>query len=267
MIARAARHMMFVSGPGVPMDSDTQIGGTNDRFPLTNRSMIDGIRSDDPTNRERAMQSLIAAYWKPVYKYLCMKRFASNEEAKDLTQGFFTLALEKSFIERYVEQRASFRTYLKLCVDGYVANERKAAARQKRGGDRRFISLDFDAADHEFSKAILHRGDDDAYFDRECLRSVLERATILLRCTCERLGKTVHFALFERYDLQHGITDDRPTYEQLAAEFDLPVTQITNYLAWTRQTLRRCALETLRELTGSDAEFRDEARRLFGVNL
>jgi RNA polymerase sigma-70 factor (ECF subfamily) len=196
-----------------------------------------------------------------------MKRLASNEEAKDLTQGFFALALEKSFVERYVTQRSSFRTYLRLCVDGYVVNERKAAARQKRGGDRRFFSLDFDAADTEFSQTARDGRDDEAYFDRECLRSVLERATIMLRNACEGSGKTVHFALFERYDLRHGTTGDRPTYEQLAVEFDLPVTQVTNYLAWTRQTFRRCALETLRELTGEDAEFRDEARRLFGVNL
>ncbi len=249
------------------MDSDTQMGGSNDRFPLTSPSMVNAIRSDDPAKREEAMQLLIAAYWKPVYKYVRMKRFASNEEAKDLTQGFFAFTLEKNFVERYIAQRASFRTYLKLCVDGYVANERKAATRQKRGGDRRFISLDFDAADTEFSQAARDGGDDEVYFDRECLRSVLERATVLLRSACERSGKTIHLALFERYDLQHGITGDRPTYEQLAVEFELPVTQITNYLAWARQTFRRCALETLRELTGGDAEFRDEARRLFGVTL
>lgn len=229
--------------------------------------MIDAIRNGDPTRRDEAMHSLIDAYWKPVYKYLRMKRFASNEEAKDLTQGFFASVLENSFVARYVAQRASFRTYLKLCVDGYVTNERKAANRQKRGGDRQIISLDFDAADIEYSQVVRDGGDDEAYFDRECLRSVLERATNLLRCTCERLGKTVHFALFDRYDLRQGITDDHPTYEHLAAEFGLPVTQVTNYLAWTRQTFRRCALETLLELSDGDADFREEARRLFGVNL
>ena len=50
------------------MDSDTHIGGTNDRFPITNRSIIDAIRSGDPTKRDVAMNALIAAYWKPVYK-------------------------------------------------------------------------------------------------------------------------------------------------------------------------------------------------------
>ncbi len=248
------------------MDGDTQMGGSNDRFPLTNPSVIDAIRSGNPSRRDQALHALIAAYWKPVYKYIRMKRLASNEEAKDLTQGFFALALERGFVERYVAQRASFRTYLRLCVDGHVANERKAAARQKRGGDRHHLSMDFDAADTECSQIAGVIGDDESYFDRECLRSVMERATLLLQDTCNRSGKMVHFALFERYDLRRAAAD-RPTYEQLAVEFGLPVTQITNYLAWARQNFRRCALETLRELTGGDAEFREEARRLFGVKL
>jgi hypothetical protein len=71
--------------------------------------------------------------------------------------------------------------------------------------------------------------------------------------------------LFKRYDLHDGSTGDRPTYEQLAAEFAVPVTQVTNYLALARRTFRRFALDALREVTGSDEEFREEARRLFGV--
>lgn len=248
------------------MDRDTQIGGSQARFPLTQRSMIEAARGDDPAARDCAVKTLVDAYWKPIYKYIRMKWRASNEEAKDLTQGFFATLLEKGFVEKYVSQRASFRTFLRLCADGYVANERKSAGRQKRGGDHRFVSLDFDSAATEFSQVRQSESNEEAYFDRECLRSLLERATLSLRATCEASGKGVNFSLFERYDLHSAADGERPTYAQLADEFNLPVTQVTNHLSWTRRTFRRCALDALRKLIGDDEEFRDEARRLFGVD-
>ena len=55
------------------------------------------------------------------------------------------------------------------------------------------------------------------------------------------------------------------TIERLAAEFELPVTQVTNHLAWARREFRRIVLDRLREMTGSDEEFREEAKDLLGV--
>src|SRR5437763_974279 len=49
-------------------EEDLQHGG--DRFPLTRRSVIEAARSIDAEERERALEALCAAYWKPVYKYV-----------------------------------------------------------------------------------------------------------------------------------------------------------------------------------------------------
>ena len=247
------------------MDRDTEIGGQQDRFPLTRGSIIEGVRSDDPRSRERAWELLVAAYWKPIYKHIRMKWGASNEQAKDWTQGFFASAMEKSFVERYTAQKAGFRTYLRVCADGYVANERKAAGRVKRGGDQRFVSLDFAEADAEFLRCRRPADDEETYFDRECARSLLERAIENFRVACEQADKRTHYSLFERYDLHCAEGSQRPTYDQLAAEFNLPVTQVTNFLAWARRSFRGCVLGVLRELTANDEEFRDETRRILGT--
>jgi DNA-directed RNA polymerase specialized sigma24 family protein len=247
------------------MDRDTEIGGGQDRFPPTRGSIIEGVRSDDPRSRERAWELLVAAYWKPIYKHIRMKWGASNEQAKDWTQGFFASAMEKPFVERYAAQKAGFRTYLRVCADGYVANERKAAGRAKRGGDQRFVSLDFADADTEFSHGRSPADDEESYFDRECARSLLERAIESFRIACEQADKRTQFSLFERYDLHSAESGKPPTYDQLAAEFNLPVTQVTNFLAWARRSFRRCVFDVLRELTANDEEFRDEARRVLGT--
>ena len=55
-------------------------------------------RSAEPEERQRALEILIAAYWKPVYKYIRLRWDKDNEQAQDLTQEFFLRILEKEFL-------------------------------------------------------------------------------------------------------------------------------------------------------------------------
>ena len=46
-----------------------------------------------------------------------------------------------------------------------------------------------------------------------------------------------------------------PRMRPLAHEFNLPTTQVTNYLSWARKRFRQHVLDTVRSLTGSDEEY------------
>ena len=48
------------------------------------------------------------------------------------------------------------------------------------------------------------------------------------------------------------------TYADLAREFGIPETQVTNHLAFARREFRRLLLEKLREITVSDEEIRSD---------
>ena len=111
--------------------------------------MIVAARSPEPEQRRRALDLLIAAYWKPVYKYIRLRWGKDIEEAKDLTQIFFFRLLEKDFLASYEPRRARLRTFLRMCVDRLIANEDKAARRLKRGGEIEFQPLDFESAEGE----------------------------------------------------------------------------------------------------------------------
>ena len=124
------------------MDKDTDIGGSQHRFPITSHSAIVAAGSDNQQVRQRALAVIVASYWKPAYKYIRFKWQASNEDAKDLTQGFFAAAIEKNYITGYDSSKASFQTFLRTCLDRFVANQRKAEQRKKRGGDVELFSLD-----------------------------------------------------------------------------------------------------------------------------
>ena len=234
-------------------------------FPVTNHSAIVGARSDDQVVRRRAFDTILTSYWKPAYKYIRLKWQADNEDAKDLTQGFFANAFEKNHFARYDASKASFQTFLRTCLDGFVANERKAGQRLKRGGDMDHYQIDFVAAEHELA---LHASTKDLspedYFHREWVRWMFTLAVEALRRRCEESGRMVHFQLFERYDLSD---DANVSYASLAKEFDLDSVTVNNYLAAARRDFRRIVLEKLREITATDEEFRAEARSLLGVDV
>src|SRR6202049_3057706 len=71
------------------------------QFPATRWSLIVAARSAVPEERQRALEILIAAYWKPVYKYIRLRWDKDNEQAQDLTQDFFLRVLEQEFLVRY----------------------------------------------------------------------------------------------------------------------------------------------------------------------
>ena len=243
---------------------------SDDRFPPTRRSVIEAVRSIDSEERERALESLCAAYWKPIYKYIRLRWNRPADEAQDLTQGFFIEVLERELLEKFAPKEGRLRTYLRVCVDSFVSNEDKAGRRQKRGGNVAHVALDFAAAEEELGGAVMDPAaipspeSLEEFFEKEWLRSLFSLAVEELHQFCVARERERTFRLFEAYDLEGH---DKISYEQLAKEYAIPVTDVTNALAWARREFRRITLARLRELCGSEEEFRREARAAFGAEL
>lgn len=247
------------------MDADTDLGGRQVSFPLTRGSMVRDARSTDPGIRRRALEEVVVGYWKPVYKYLRLRWRLGNEDAKDATQSFFAVALEKEYLHAYDPTRARFRTFLRVCVDRYLAKQWRAAATQSRGGQVRILPLDFEAADGELAAARVPSSDDpEQIFHREWMRDLFARAVAALREEWVASGRSsMPLQVFERYDLSDQ--EPRPTYAEVGNQLGISVSQVTNSLSTARREFRRVLLELLRAETGSEEEFRAEARHLLGA--
>jgi RNA polymerase sigma factor (sigma-70 family) len=227
-------------------------------FPATRHSAIAALRSGDVAERTRGLATLASVYWRPVYSYLRLRWGRLHEEAADLAQDFFAEVVQKDLLVRFDPTRARLRTYLRVCIDGLVANHDKASSRQKRGGGSPALHFDFDSVRHELDQ--LATDSPEVRFEKEWARGVFAIALERLRQECEASGKAEHYALLDAYDLG----PERPTYAELARRSGVSVTDVTNRLFRTRRELRRIVLEVLRELTGSEEEFREEARALLG---
>jgi RNA polymerase sigma factor (sigma-70 family) len=232
------------------VDADTAIGGAADRFPSTQVSLLQAASSGGALTAE-AMERIAALYWKPVYRFVRHKFRHSNEDAKDLTQSFFASAVERDFFQRFDPSRAAFRTYVRMAVERFAANEYAAAQRLKRGGGLEFEAVEEHAATTESPEEI---------FEREWRRQLLQLALEDLRGECERTGKSAQWSVFEAHDLAEA---DRPSYAELGARHGLRETQITNYLAWARRTLRALVEDRLRGVTAGERELREEMRRVW----
>jgi RNA polymerase sigma factor (sigma-70 family) len=177
-----------------------------------------------------------------------------GEDAKDLTQAFFARAMEKNFFKNYQPEKASFRTFVRTCVTHFVINESKYAQRLKRGGDSDSVPLE--AAEEPAGASI------EEFFEKEWIRNMFSLALEDLKELCARRQKTVHYALFERYDIERA----EISYADLAAEYGIAITDVTNYLAWSRREFRRLIMDRIRDITLDDGEFRREARLILGGN-
>lgn len=238
-------------------DPDTAIGGADGRFPGTRATLIERLHSNDLTVRELALGELVAVYWKPVYKTIRIQWKKSNEEAKDLTQGFLAMILDRSALDGFDPSRGTFRTFIRTLLARYVSNEFKSSQRLKRGGDLQ--AVDFDAAEAELRAAAADSPDE--VLHREWIRSVLERSVARLEAELIAEGKIDHFELFRKYDIEGS----GESYRALAKELGVQETAVTNWLAAARRRFRGIVLDTVRGLTASEAEFRQEVRALLGV--
>jgi DNA-directed RNA polymerase specialized sigma24 family protein len=255
----ALQAIHFETNSSVPLAINSQ-GGS---FPVTRHSVVLAAQSDDAATRARAMEAVTGVYWKPVYKYVRMKWNLATDDAADFTQEFFTRLLEKEFLDSYDSSKGRLRTFLRTCADRLFMKQMRDSNRLKRGAGSANLALDFDEAERELAKVAGSESPEDS-FDKEWVRSLFALGLQRVRETCESEGKLIHFALFERYDLNEE--DSKPSYAQLGVEFGLAATDVTNYLAYVRREFRRCVLEQLREMTASDDEFRREAQSLLGVD-
>jgi RNA polymerase sigma-70 factor (ECF subfamily) len=227
------------------------------RFPTTRRSVVLALSSDDAAERSRAFDTLVAIYWKPLYKYARLARGHSDHDAEDLTQSFLAEAFERNTLANYDASKASFRTFLRTLFDRRDATEHRSSTRIKRGGAS--TAVDFSAAEDELLRDGTRGETPEMYFQREWTRSVFTLAVDRTRAALDATS----FALLEAYDLAG---DREVSYRALAERFSLSEATVTNRLAAARRTFRQAVLDLLREVTATDEEFRAEARSLLGVD-
>src|SRR5580765_4922057 len=114
-------------------------------FTTTQWSVVLDAQGESPEAQE-ALEKLCRVYWRPIYGFV-RREGVRPEEAKDLTQGFFALILERKDFQSVRQEKGRLRSFLVASLKHFMANERRDAAAIKRGGGRTLIPFDEIALD------------------------------------------------------------------------------------------------------------------------
>jgi len=178
----------------VGRDDYTDIGGTAEVFFTTHWSLIQGVRSSDEDGKRTLIGLLMNRYWKPIYCYLRRKGY-NNEQAKDLTQGFFhEVVLERHLIEHADAAKGRFRSFLLMALDRYIVNVQEMEMARKRMPRGRLVPLEM-VEPPELPQSLMRSTPEDT-FSYAWISGLREHVLEQVEAKCYEDGKTVHWCIF-----------------------------------------------------------------------
>ncbi|MBN1360521.1 MAG: sigma-70 family RNA polymerase sigma factor [Sedimentisphaerales bacterium] len=244
------------------MDDDTRIGGSQRRFPSTHWTAIQQAGPGDDADSNRVIGDLLQDYWKPVYCYLRHKG-RSNEEAKDLTQGFFQeVVLGRDLIRRADPARGRFRTLLLSALSNYLANVHRRRTALKRIPKHKLIELD--QADAGELPEVVQAISSDETFHYAWVSELLDRTLEEVEADCRANGMTTHWDLFHDRVLRPTLEDRTPpTLAELCVRHGIAeAVKASNMIFAVKRRLQAALKRNIRQSVAVDAEIGEEIREL-----
>ena len=244
--------------------SQSAIGGSPCHGPVafttTHWSMV--LEAQGPTPAaQAALGKLCSTYWRPIYGFV-RRQGVGPEEAKDLTQGFFALLLERRDLNTVRQEKGRLRSYLLTSLKHFMTNERSRAMAIKRGAGQRLIPLE-DLRERErigFDPPESLAADQ--IYERRWALSVLDQALARLGDEYRAAGTA---QLFDR--LQKSLTDepDRPSPADTAREFGMTEGAVRQASYRLRQRYRQVLREEIAHTVMLPGEIDDELHHLIAV--
>jgi len=221
---------------------------------------VSNLRNPSPENRKKALEALCSRYWAPVLHYVRRAWSKSHEDAKDLTQGFFLELIEGDTLSKYAPDRASFRTYLKMLLSRYSADQNDLRIALKRGGGRRIVPIDDGEA--PLQVADPQAASPEKVFDQAWKAELFKRAIERTKRHFVETKREIQFLAFEEYHLKKPT--DPITYATLARKLGVKESDIRNYLFTAKEKFEEDLRAELAETVSDLSQLDDEFRSLFG---
>ena len=236
----------------------TQTGAV--AFTTTHWSIVLVAQGPSPAAAD-ALERLCRTYWRPIYGFV-RRQGIRPEDAKDLTQGFFALLLERRDLNAVRKEKGRLRSYLLTALKHFITNERNRAVAIKRGRGQQLIPLE-DL--HENERVGFQAADTltaDQIYERRWALSVLDQVLARLGDEYRAAG---NIQLFDR--LQQSLTDepDRPLPAEIAREFGMTESAVRQASYRMRQRYRQLLREEIANTVMVPADIEDELRHLVAV--
>lgn len=238
----------------------TRMGGTRQAFLTTQWSLIDNIQEGKDQDHT-LIGFLLRHYWKPVYCYLRCKGHG-NEQAKDLTQGFFhEVVLNRDLVGRADQSRGRFRSFLLHALKQYAAKQDLKERAQKRLEAK---AVGFDVEEEPVLPESVARTTAEDSYHYAWLSSLLERVLEQVKDDCEQEGMDIHWALFNKRVVWPTFGDrSAPSLGELCDMYDIEdVKKASNMIITVKRRFRTALMQHVRNTLLSHGQAAEELEEL-----
>ena len=229
-------------------------------FTTTQWSVVLQAQGESPAAQD-ALEKLCRTYWRPIYGFVRRQGIAA-EEAKDLTQGFFALLLERRDLNAVRQEKGRLRSYLLTSVKHFLTNEHNRAMAVKRGAGQQLIPLQDLRERERLGFEHPETLPADQIYERRWALSLLQQVLVRLREEYRAAGNK---ALFDR--LQKSLTDepDDASPAEIAREFEMTGSAVRQASYRLRRRYRQLLREEIAHTVMVPADIDDELRHLVAV--
>ncbi|WP_052573066.1 sigma-70 family RNA polymerase sigma factor [Haloferula sp. BvORR071] len=226
----------------------------NPHFPTTRwTGVLRVLGSEDTGRRKQALADLCRDYWYPLYAF-ARRLGRSQEDAEDLTQGFFIHALERDVFSLADRNLGTLRTFLLKIFQRYMSDVRDRERALKRGGGQDHLSLDIEGGENLYAADLATSESPELLFDRTWAQSLLRAAQAALAASEHQAGRGPQFEILQSFLTPDSVAEHG--YESVASSSGMTPEAIRQAVSRLRKKFRKC----LREAIAATLHDPDEAR-------
>ena len=206
-----------------------------------------------------ALEQLCRAYWYPLYAF-ARREGHRPDEAQDAAQEFFSRLLAKNYLQSADPSRGRFRSFLLASFKHMLANERRDASRQKRGGDARIFSLDEQEAEERYRLEPAETATPDRLYERRWAETLLAR--VLDRLAAEYSGHAMRFD-----DLKTFLIEPKgaAAFADVSTRIGVTESALKSVVHRMRRRYAELFHDEVTRTVEKPADIEDEIRHMFAV--
>ena len=249
----------------VPADDQVTPIGSSTRngvavFATTHWSVVLEAQGESPAAQE-ALEKLCRTYWRPLYAFV-RQQGIDPEEARDLTQGFFALLLERRDLDAVRKEKGRLRSYLLTSVKHFLASEHRRATAIKRGRGQPLVPLEELSAIERVQFESADSLSPDRLYERRWALTLMEQVLRRLKDEYDAAGNA---ALFDW--LKQLLPDEpgAPSRAAIAALLGMTENAVRQAFHRFRQRYQVFLREEISHTVVIASDIEDELRHLISV--
>src|SRR5438046_980725 len=229
-------------------------------FTTTHWSVVLEAQGESPAAQE-ALEKLCRMYWRPIYSFV-RRQGIGQEEAEDLTQGFFAQLLERGSLGAVRKEKGRLRSFLLGALKYFVTDERRRAMAIKRGKGQRLIPLEELRADDRIEMEPSDPMTAEMIYERRWALTVLKRVLSRLKDEYVAAGNA---ALFD--SLKELLPDEPASASQaeIAARLGMTENAVRQAFYRFRQRYQSLLREEIANTVATPGDVADELRHIITV--